>query len=392
MGGKNTDIEVLRAVAVLFVVVHHLPELFVWDGAWQKLFVVTTFWSGVDLFFCVSGFVIASSLLREGRASHFLDLAIPFWIRRVWRIWPAALTWLAIGILASRFFNQSGALGTFTANVADGIAAVLQVANFHFMNCWNYNQGACGIEAIYWSLSLEEQFYFLFPFALFFLPRRWLRLGLIGVIALQFFWDRPVGSPLWLIRTDAICYGVLIAMAMQSPLRTRLYPSFMKKRSGAIVVSAVGFFLLSAIPTHQVVWFDTGLLALLCAGLVYIASYDDQLIVPVPYLRPVLLWIGSRSFAIYLTHFLSYLLTREIFFRLYPGTTFDASFALPFALTAATLIVVLSECTYRFIEQPFRQHGRAIAERYRHTPQPMPPPSASHPSASSPNPSMPLPY
>jgi len=375
---KNHDIETLRAVAVLFVVVHHIGLLFTWDGAWTKLFLVTTFWSGVDLFFCVSGYVIASSLLRETRhGGGFFDFAVPFWIRRVWRIWPAAIVWLLIAILASRYFNRSGAFGSFEANIVDGVAAVTQVANFHFLNCWFYKQGLCGNQEIYWSLSLEEQFYFVFPFLLFFLPRRWLHLGLIAAILAQCFLHRPMASPLWAVRTDAICYGVLIALAANSSLKDKLYPYFLKSKPTAIGFSLVLMFLMAAVPTNHVVWFDTGLLAVICAILVFVASYDEKFILPVPVLGPVLLWVGSRSFAIYLTHTVCYWLTREIFFRLYPQVHFDPSFAFPFLVVAIGSIVLLSEATYRWIETPFRNKGREIAKRYRAGRRPEPPPGTN---------------
>jgi peptidoglycan/LPS O-acetylase OafA/YrhL len=362
---KNSDIEVLRAVAVLFVVVHHLGFLFVWDGAWQKLFAVTTFWGGVDLFFCISGFVIASSLLRETREVPFVDFAIPFWIKRIWRIWPAAILWLLIAILASKFFNLSGAFGVFKANVEDGVAAVMQVANFHFLNCWFYKQGLCGNEGIYWSLSLEEQFYFVFPFVLFFLPRKWLYAGLVMVILLQCFLDRPMDSPLWVTRTDAICYGVLIALIGETSWKQKLFPHFLKSKGTAITFSLVLIVLLAAIPTHDMVWFDTGLLALVCAVLVFVASFDAKLILPISVLGAVLAWAGSRSFAIYLTHNFSFWLTHEIVYRLYPGVQFDESYTLRFAIVGFGFIVLLSECTYRLVERPFRDKGREIARRYR---------------------------
>ncbi len=362
---KNHDIEVLRAIAILFVVVHHIGYLFPWDGAWQKLFAIATYWGGVDLFFCVSGFVIASSLLKEAKGASFFDFAIPFWIKRVWRLWPAAMFWLFVAIVASKMFNTSGAFGLFKANVEDGIAAVMQVANFHFLNCWYYKQGLCGNEAIYWSLSLEEQFYFVFPFVLFFLPRKWLRPGLIAVILLQFFVYRPIGAPLWLTRTDAICYGVLIAVASRGSVKDKLYPHFLESRVMAIAFSLALIFLLGVIPTNNVVWFDTGLLAVVCAILVFIASYDRRLILPVPFLEGIFGWIGSRSYAIYLTHLFAFWLTHEIFYRRYPGVRFNDSFMLEFALVALCLIVVFSEASYRLIETPLRNKGREMAERYR---------------------------
>ncbi|MFL6623397.1 MAG: acyltransferase family protein [Sulfurifustaceae bacterium] len=362
---KNYDIELLRGVAVLFVAIHHVRELFTWDGRWQALFLVTTFWGGVDLFFCISGYVIARSLLRRNAADSFIDFALPFWIRRASRIWPAAVFWVMLAILASLLFNRTGAFGPFKANLIDGVAAVTQVANFHFLGCWSYHHGLCGNEGIYWSLSLEEQFYVVLPFALFFLPRQWLLAGLIAAIGAQAFLERPMGSLGWMLRTDAICYGVLIAFAAEAKLQEKLPIGLLRSKPRAFALSLGLILLMALIPTGNVVWFDTGLLAVVCAILVLIASYDARLILPAPLLGPVLAWIGSRSYAIYLTHTFSYWLTREVFYRAFPDRTFDAHFTLPFVLVAAIFIVSFSEASYRWIEKPLRERGREIAAHYR---------------------------
>ena len=90
---KNGDIEVLRAVAILYTLIAH----WVWGffgrigPIGQAIQDSTTFWTGVDLFFCISGFVIADSLMRSPAGGNgwkdFCRLVIPFWIRR----WPGRL-------------------------------------------------------------------------------------------------------------------------------------------------------------------------------------------------------------------------------------------------------------------------------------------------------------
>src|SRR5262249_6765248 len=130
-------------------------------------------WGGVDLFFAISGFVIASSLLRQPRHRSFSEFALPFYVRRIFRIWPAALLWLLVPLLASRYFNTSGAFGHTRTLIGESIAASLQVANVYFGLC------QCGKEYVYWSLSLEEQFYILFPLLLFFLTGTGLRALLV---------------------------------------------------------------------------------------------------------------------------------------------------------------------------------------------------------------------
>jgi peptidoglycan/LPS O-acetylase OafA/YrhL len=62
---KNEDIEALRAIAVALVVLCHAGELFRPPGILNALLHYVDYWGGVDIFFCVSGFVIAGSLLRK---------------------------------------------------------------------------------------------------------------------------------------------------------------------------------------------------------------------------------------------------------------------------------------------------------------------------------------
>jgi peptidoglycan/LPS O-acetylase OafA/YrhL len=76
----------------------------------------------------------------------------------------------------------------------------------------------------------------------------------------------------------------------------------------------------------------------------------------------VLLWFGSRSYALYLTHIPAFFLTREIWFRLAPpGTNFGGSYSLRYVVTASLLLFAFAELNYRFVETPFRRRGARIA-------------------------------
>jgi peptidoglycan/LPS O-acetylase OafA/YrhL len=364
VGRKNNDIEVLRAFAIIFTLCAHLRHLIWWEGAWKALAPWIKFWGGVDLFFCISGYVIAGSLLRHPKTNSFSALGAPFWIRRIFRIWPAALAWLAILLVASRFFNLTGAFGHPRANAYGSSAAALQIANFYFMVCGSSVDARwpCGNVDIYWSLSLEEQFYLVFPFLLYFMRPTSLRHLLVLIVIVQLFIPRPPESLLWYVRTDSICLGVLIAVTAQSGR----FAEGLARPAGRRAVAALALMLLGMIAAISVIpWLriNAGLLALASAGIVLIASYNANLILPWMGLRPIMLWIGSRSFAIYLLHLPAFAATREIFHRLYPKTSFDDAFAVPMILTAMLLIVILSESTFRFVETPLRNLGRQLATR-----------------------------
>jgi peptidoglycan/LPS O-acetylase OafA/YrhL len=360
---KNEDIEALRAIAVLLAVSCHLGDLFNPPGTHHSLFRFTDFWGGVDIFFCVSGFVITGSLLRLGTPHSFRHLAVPFYIRRIFRIWPAALLWLSIALLAAKFANTSSAFGHFRADAHDGVAAVLQIHNIYLSLCGTGHLAPCGKEVIYWSLSLEEQFYVLFPILLYFVAPMRLRWVLAGLILIQFPLARDAPDMLWFIRTDAISYGVLIAIAAsrgQLDAVVNVVSNHPLRARWLVVLLVVTVAALSLAPQLKV---NVGLIALTSAGLVLLASCNRGVVIPRRNcLRSLLLWGGSRSFGIYLAHDPCFWATREIFYRIYHGAQFDNPLGL--AVTGAGLVVLSVEATYRIVETPIRRFGHRLSNRF----------------------------
>ncbi len=374
--GRIDDIEILRAVAVLFVLIEHCRlNLFPWMGLYQSpLFIYFGFWNGVDLFFAISGFVIARSLLPTlaaagGRPAYF-NATLAFWVRRAWRLLPSAWLWLTVIMVSVVFFNRSHAFGRFGPNIEGAVAAVLDVANFRIVQIYGVSDP--GASFPYWSLSLEEQFYILLPIVAF-LSRRWLPYVLGAGVLLQFFIQRSQAGTLQIelvlnqIRSDALLLGVLIAIWSRSATYRLFEPNALKNRP-LLGAGIFGFFifLLAAAGSLKLnlVTFQVGLVALISAALVLIASYDRDYLMPNGALKRIMLWIGSRSYALYLIHIPAYLMTREIWFRIEPpGTIFTGIFTLRFVLTAIGLMAVLAEFNYRVVEIPLRRRGTRIAQR-----------------------------
>jgi peptidoglycan/LPS O-acetylase OafA/YrhL len=363
------DIEVLRAVAILFTLFAHLGALFVWGNSFhQKATAHLAFWGGVDLFFAISGFVIARHLLHElsdcSTPEEFWRTTGAFWIRRAFRILPSAWLWLVIVLIASLTFNHAGAFKDFWVNFADMIAAMLHVANFHHY-LQMHNLTPWGANSVYWSLSLEEQFYLLLPLLILFTRSR-LTIVLLLLAALQLFLEREQGSLLWEIRSDGLLLGVLLAKFSASETYHAFNPSLFRHRLIRVPLMSLAVMSLAALPslTLNITPFYTGMLAIVSTGLVWIASYDKSYIIAPGKIKSVLMWIGNRSFAIYLIHTPVFHATREIWYRIEPvGTHFGGSYTLRFFLTATLLIVILAELNFRFIETPLRKKGKAYANK-----------------------------
>lgn len=370
-GARNRDIECLRALAVIGVAFHHMQGNLIHPGSplIGRLLQHADFWFGVDLFFAISGFVIARSLLPQMAASvgnlrEQMSVIGAFWIRRFWRLLPSAWLWLGLIMLLAATFNRSGAFGSVHANLMATLAGLFDVANFRFAEAFfRYEYGA---SFVYWSLSLEEQFYLLLPLLVACLRRR-IALLMIALFVIQLCVFR---TPLLMsIRTDALALGVLLAIAATGKTYTALNPRFLQRlgwwRTLLPCLLLAALAILSS-ADHGTWRFRISALAVLSAVLVWLASYDRDYLLPEGWCKRLLVWVGARSYAIYLIHIPVYFLLREMCFRL--GIASDsANVMLSWLLggLAIAMIALLAELNYRYLEQPLRRRGRDIADGFR---------------------------
>jgi peptidoglycan/LPS O-acetylase OafA/YrhL len=149
--GFRSDIQGLRAIAVLMVIIHHLRP-----GALSGGFI------GVDMFFVISGYLITAHLFREMRATGTIKLAT-FWARRIRRLLPLAFTVLLASAGLVFAFIPATEHGTMFKHIA---AAGLYVENWALVaDATDYSAAGQMATVVqhYWSLSVEEQFYLAWP-------------------------------------------------------------------------------------------------------------------------------------------------------------------------------------------------------------------------------------
>ncbi|MFM0328162.1 acyltransferase family protein [Paraburkholderia strydomiana] len=367
MQPKNQEIESLRAIAVLITCMNHIGLLFRWNiHPLGRLEPYLQFWGGVDLFFCISGYVVSRSFMNaldRSRAdgTHWHTVKA-FWVRRAYRLLPSAWFWLAFGLCCAVFFNRTGIFGSAGGAVRSSVAVLSMTANLS-----QYFGVPMHPNGVYWSLALEEQFYLLFPFFLLAVPfaLRWKLL--LFAIAIQLPLTRTYAVDLsWFLRLDALMWGILIAMFSRTAEYRIFQPYSLSNRTSATCVSIALICALIALPAMlERDPFHVGLMAIASAALVFIASYDRGYALPVGHLKHLFLWVGSRSYAIYLSHLPAFMLTHEVWTRwteakgLLPP---NGTYTVRYTLTALTLIAILSELNYRLIETPLRLRGARLAK------------------------------
>jgi len=365
MNRNINELQLLRAFGILAVLVHHMNgNLFTWKSVPLQTFY--TYFSGtaaLDMFFVLSGFVIYRLLHHDlGKSEdrfHTFQITCIFWLRRIWRLLPAAWLWLAIAMLLSIFANESNAFSSVRNAWGGVLAAFLQVANLKFGVCWTTHT-SCGPALAYWSLSLEEQFYVFLPLLMIFSGKWFVRILLL--IAFTQFFVPALTLPAWL-RLQGFLLGVLLGIWSHSPTYRIFEPVFLKNSPWARrVVLCLLLAWMCSLAGKIIPNFMLFQLAALCgAFLVFFASFDQNYLWADGWVKQFGLWLGSRAYSMYLCHIPLYYLTREIAFQvLGPEVALGPEHFWYLLLGSMTMIVVLSELTYTLLEKPLRRRGMVL--------------------------------
>jgi peptidoglycan/LPS O-acetylase OafA/YrhL len=341
----RADIDGLRAVAVLSVIFHHYLV-----PGFRGGFV------GVDVFFVISGFLIAAHIESDIAACRFSLLA--FYERRIRRIVPALFLMYGLFlILALKVYFPPDL--HFETRLAAYVIPFL--ANYAFyQNAGAYSgEFAAHIALLHtWSLAVEEQFYLVFPLLMIGISRltRGRYVAVLGPLALASFFSCVVGT---YIEPSAAFYlapfrawellaGALLAVGRFSP------PSDARVRAGVALVGllliGVADLLLSGNTAYPGGW------ALVpCAGAMAIlyASCDRTLLLGKVLDNLVMRKVGLWSYSLYLFHWP--LLVLAEYYAFDPLTLAQRC-----ALLASTFM--LGALSWRYVEQPFRG-PRAILSR-----------------------------
>lgn len=343
------DIDGLRAIAVLVVVIYHafpdvLPGGFV----------------GVDIFFIISGYLISTVLFQSVQTNSFT--IFDFYARRVRRIFPA----LSIVLLATGIFGWFSLRADEFAQLGKHIAAGAGfVSNLVLWSESGYFDAAAETKPLLhlWSLGIEEQFYFFFPLVLWVAWKlKWNLLLVTAVIATASFgwnlfqYSRDTTALFYSPQTRfwELMIGAILAYITVSPTRLKRlissrFSSLRAQLGGVLVVLAViSGAWAGAYPGAWALLPTLGATLLISAG-------PDAWINKRVLSQKLMVGVGLISYPLYLWHWP--LLT---YARILEGRT-------PPVSTRVLLVIasfILAYITYRIIEKPLRFHARQRVVTY----------------------------
>ena len=282
------QLDVLRGVAILAVMFHHIGK----DVPALHMEKIGGYgWTGVDLFFVLSGFLITGILLEaKGKARYFQN----FYARRVLRIWP-----LYFGLLFFTFVALPLVIPSLRQRIFQD-AYPWQSYLFFLQNLFSTKEIGFGPVGVTWSLAIEEQYYLVWPLLVLALPLRWLKSAALGAFCLSVVIRllQSFGNLHLFIytntfsRLDGIALGSFLAIVLPTASEqiVRRAATIVLPLSIVTVVFTEWFF-------GEKTWFLYSGLALAFAAVLCL-SINSELLKN----RPLLAYTGKISFGLYLIH------------------------------------------------------------------------------------------
>ena len=341
--GRVHSLDVLRGLAVLLVLFRHLPN----DNASEPLRLIQSIgWTGVDLFFVLSGFLISGLLFSEFDKTGALDVK-RFWLRRGLKIWP------------SYYFTYGAAMLLTVIATATPQLLITRAPNYIFIQNymdhdvrWTHS----------WSIAVEEHFYLILPILLLVLIPAKLKklpqiiLGLcVFVLAFRVFLFFARDIP-WTnfyypshMRIDSLAFGVLLGYFYQ--YKTEAFTRVGRRFWPLFAVSPIVLVLANIFPVEEsAISFTIGftIFYLMFGGLVVVARTYPDLGRSGP--LKLIAIAGVYSYTIYLAHSVIYEL---------PGMTAVRLFVLPYfgetgdRILFFSLSIVLGVAISHAVERPF---------------------------------------
>jgi len=339
----RADIDGLRGLSVVMVILYHLFPDFLHYG-----------YLGVDIFFVISGYVVTQALLSNLKNNGYSGLGI-FYTNRIKRILPALYFNIFIALILSGLFIPPIELSSILKTAASSVIGLSNIALL--IAGFDYFSPDIGLNPFLhtWSLGVEEQFYFIFPFlvlfGMYFFNQKnlykvlsrillvfflasfslWIFLKLNSPIEafynpLARFWELLVGSIIFINKENLKIKSIQISNLVQ-------------------ILIVILFLLIHLIlPATQIFEILSNTIAVLVSGLFIISGlrviklnkiFENRMIV----------YLGKISYSLYLSHYIIFIL-------------FDWTIGLNQALNPVIALIVtilLSLSSYYFIETPLRQ-------------------------------------
>ena len=345
----------LRALCALAVVGYHMKLPWLGGGL-----------LGVTVLFVLSGYLVTAGLIKEFSTSHGRINLGQFWIRRFWRLMPTVAVFVAVTGAVCAIFNAE----LFTKMRPDILPSLFMVINWtKILSNESYFAAAGAPSPLthFWSLAIEAQFYFVWPPIIYLLmrlrtPRKGIKAGLLvaslvsaGLMALMYV---PGADPSRVYygtdtRAMSMLLGCWLAFAWSFGRMSRhkasrlkgIHRTVVQLIGPACIMGLVAMMIFTEGYSSFSYYGGILLCSVLTLGAVACLVPAGSVVSRIFSFKPFV-WVGKRSYAIYLWHYPLLELMNPL----------NATAGIPWwkLLLELALILLLSDLSYRFIETPLR--------------------------------------
>jgi len=299
--GRRRDLDGLRGVAILLIIILHYVSrggYFHYLGPKPLALLLDSFWSGVDIFFVLSGFLIGGIILDNGRADNFFRV---FYLRRSLRILPVAFLTIGLSYLVIPILTPS-------------ILWHTQVPSYAYLLFINNFWTARGLNPFpplepMWSLAIEEQFYWMAPAFMLMVGARIRNVLLLMIVMISpILRLRDFGVSSWdftLFRLDGFAAGILVAALLRSVRFEEVVAQSRKTINRAIIGLLIGTLVFTITPGYSLrvrVAIGISLYSIATAGVILFLHLNRNGALSYALSRSWLAAIGRVSYFLYLMH------------------------------------------------------------------------------------------
>ena len=336
------EVSGLRCIGILMVIFFHLPLIYTpkFLGYHQKISLVFSTQSGVELFFVIAGYFLMCSLSRIESYENKVEAIINFIGKKFKRLAPAAYFWIGVTLFFCLISNNSELWHTKGVMIRKFLATIIWFRNFedvYFGSQFGY----------FWALSLEFQFFIIFTIIYFYLgKKKTLYLSIIVCIVMLFY--RPgVGTVNWCFRFDSMLYGVILYYLLKKTDLEFIHKKFKVNKLYTIGWSFLLTFALASIYVTFAGYphMRISLCALICSVMLLLAlSNNSYFYLKTFGINKIIDWIASRSYSLYCCHIVSWYIVRQIYVWL--GIEYNKNGI----IYCIILMIFSAEFSYRYIE------------------------------------------
>lgn len=309
---------------------------------------------GVNFFFVLSGFLITYLLIEEKKISGKIDLK-NFWLRRILRIWPLFYFCVIFGFFVFPLIKS--AFGQQSNESANIFYYLTFLNNFDFLKNGLPDSSVLGV---LWSVAIEEQFYFVWPIILYFLPvsKYWVAFGTIILTSWIFrgcYDNSLIHEHHTLSCIGDMAIGAFGAWLIQERIK---FKTFIENRSRLEIYSLYIMFLLIFFFRDEVFYkfyllriFERSFIAIIILFIIMEQNYSRNSFYKMSNFKRISS-LGTITYGLYCLHFIGILITIKLTSKLGFNTQLWQVIFVD-SIVSLIITITISKLSYKYYEKPF---------------------------------------